>query len=385
MGGSEGQQAVNNLHTPDSLSISKRRTDLLGMPGIGDILGEYGAGKLSLEDAMSKASGLKYDPNKGRRDDIAKQIQELKASRANDPSQDNFRRTDEQIKNLEQEAFGLGDNLKDVDTAGLSDLLATDARTAGTFARGELMKDDFYKGGLESFKRAGENEQKYSKYADEDRLAMSGKDPSYGLTEGDYAAYGQGAGNIARMFGQQEQNLAQMLADRGMAAAPSGVGVAGFSGLQGNKAEQLAKLQTDIAQQRIDKAADMVQKRASLNQQLLGQTQDHMRGLGAQGQEALNKQIANQMGARQQNEKSLADVTEQEQNQMTLEQNQANEAFAQKKATKKSSLGEVIGDSITGNLANSVGSVFGAPGKLIDSMTTSAGKSIGSSFGKPPV
>lgn len=107
---------------------------------------------------------------------------------------------------------------------------------------------------------------------DEQNLASRG----YSLQPEDYEAYGQASGNIARMFGQSEQGLAQDLANRGL----SNSGVAGqqFSGLFGNKQEQLAQLQTQIAQRRMD-----------MNNQRLAQTRQFLGQLGAQAQGAIGQ------------------------------------------------------------------------------------------------
>lgn len=97
----------------------------------------------------------------------------------------------------------------------------------------------------------------------------------YSLQPEDYEAYGQASGNIARMFGGQEQGLAQDMANRGL--SNSGVAGANFSGLFGNKQEQLAGLQTQIAQNRMQ-----------MNTQRLGQMQNFLTNLGAQAQSGIN-------------------------------------------------------------------------------------------------
>jgi len=83
----------------------------------------------------------------------------------------------------------------------------------------------------------------------------------YSLKPEDYEAYGQASGDIARLFGQQEQNTAADLASRGLAAAPSGAAGVAYSGLQGNKNEQLAKAQTDIAQKRMQMNLNLTTKK----------------------------------------------------------------------------------------------------------------------------
>jgi hypothetical protein len=82
---------------------------------------------------------------------------------------------------------------------------------------------------------------------DEARL----RDQGFKLTNEDHEAYGQASDSIARMFGGQEQSLASALANRGLAAGGSGAAGAQFTGLQGNKNEQLGRMQMDIANQRM--------------------------------------------------------------------------------------------------------------------------------------
>ncbi len=100
----------------------------------------------------------------------------------------------------------------------------------------------------------------------------------------DIEAYGQASGDIARMFGQSENNMAQSLASRGLAASPSGAAGAMFSGLQGNKNEQLAQAQTDIAN-----------KRMQNTMQRIGQQQQFAAQLGGQAQNAVQNQFNNQL------------------------------------------------------------------------------------------
>lgn len=104
--------------------------------------------------------------------------------------------------------------------------------------------------------------------SEEQRLASQG----FQLTQDDREAYGQTAGDVSRLFGQQEQAATQNLARRGLASASSGASGAMFSGLAGNKNEMLAKAQTDIAN-----------KRMANTFQRLQQTRNQMQSLGVQG------------------------------------------------------------------------------------------------------
>jgi len=153
-------------------------------------------------------------------------------------------------------------------------LLATDPMSGSRFATEQVMNNPilgqlYGKGG--ALERA---------LAEEQELASRG----YKLQPEDHEAYGQASGEIARLFGQQEQALAQALADRGLSAAPSGAAQVQFSGLAGNKNEMLAASQRDIAQKRMD-----------MNRQRLRDVRQHYSGLGSQAQSAIQDQFGRQM------------------------------------------------------------------------------------------
>lgn len=98
------------------------------------------------------------------------------------------------------------------------------------------------------------------------------------LTEQDKTALGQASGNITRQYGQSGQSLANALSQRGL--GNSNIAAAKFSGLQGNQNEQLANLQTQMAQQRINN-----------NMQRLQQMQGFYNQLGQQAQGAMGQDI----------------------------------------------------------------------------------------------
>lgn len=125
-----------------------------------------------------------------------------------------------------------------------------------------------------------------SRLNDEEKQLSS---QGFKLTPEDMTAYGQTSGNIANMFGNQEQQAAQSLAKRGLASASSGASGALFSGLAGNKNEMLARAQTDVAQKRYQ---DTVQR--------LQGTRNQMQSLGAQASGDINDQFNRQLSGRQQ-------------------------------------------------------------------------------------
>lgn len=216
------------------------------------------------------------------------------------------------------------------------DMAQTNGITGSNIAS-EFVRNNPLSSGL--FGAGGIQDQSQARYgalntqADQDRLALSGRDQSYGLQDSDLAAYGQASGNIGRMFGGMEQNLAQSLADRGLASAPSGAAGGAFSGLMGNKMEQLAKSQFDIAQARINTAKDLASQRAANTLQQQSSNNSLMYNLGNLGQEAMNTQYGRQLAGAEyntnQNQAALTDA----QNKQIMDQNVANQQWEQQQAS----------------------------------------------------
>ena len=173
----------------------------------------------------------------------------------------------------------------------------------------------------------------------------------YSLQQEDHEAYGQTSGNLARMFGQQEQDVAASLASRGLAAAPSGAAGQAYSGLAGNKYEQLAKAQTDIAQ-----------KRMQTNMQRLQQTRSLMQGLGSDYGNQLSNQYNRNMAGIQARRGNTGAMAAQQQNQQGMAQGQANTAFEQKESTRTPGFGETmanLGTNFVGQLGGGLGQGLG--------------------------
>lgn len=161
----------------------------------------------------------------------------------------------------------------------------------------------------------------------------------------DLTAYGQVSGDIARQFGQSDQSLAQAMADRGLSS--SGVAASQFAGSLGNKQEQLAQLQTQIAQNRMN-----------MNLQRMGQLQNFIQGLGSQEQSAVNQKWGEEMQKNQMQYNQgigfLGNI-----------QNQNNEALQQRQQTSRpSDLSAGFSGAIGGlGMANSMmgsGGMFGS-------------------------
>lgn len=175
--------------------------------------------------------------------------------------------------------------------------------------------------------------------AEESNLASRG----YSLKPEDYEAYGQASDNIARLFGNQENNISQMLASRGLAAGPSGAAGVAYSGLMGNKNEQLAQAQRQIANDRMKMNADrLASVRSSVNQgnQLAQSAWDSQKQSNMAGSDDYQKRLMAAYGVTQ-------DFN-----------NQNAEQFKQDQATKFSPgalIGGVLGTAVSGGLGNLAG------------------------------
>lgn len=170
----------------------------------------------------------------------------------------------------------------------------------------------------------------------------------WSLTNEDRSAYGQASGDIARQFGESDQSLAQALSSRGL--SNSGAAGAAFSGSQGNKMEQLAKVQQNIAQQRFQS-----------NLQRLGQTQNFLSQMGNQASGNIQDQYnRNASGLQQQSTTGL--------NYLRSLQGQNNEQLKQQQQTQHaSSLSNAVNSGLAADqqdkqmgasLVSSVGSMM---------------------------
>lgn len=164
----------------------------------------------------------------------------------------------------------------DVQQDEINQLLATDAMAGSRFATDQVNSNPI----MGRLYGSGQDSALSRALAEEKQLASRG----FSLQPEDYEAYGQASGDITRQFGQQEQSLAQALADRGLSAGASGAAAVNFSGLAGNKNEQLAKAQMGIADMRMKK-----------NLERLNSTRQHMNQLGNQSQNAIQDQFNRQM------------------------------------------------------------------------------------------
>lgn len=193
------------------------------------------------------------------------------------------------------------------------------------------------------------------------QLASQGQDLAsrgFQMQGQDYEALGQAQGDINRQYGQYDNQLAQQLQARGLGGASSGAAVRGYSGLLGNKFEQLAKAQTNIAQKRLENAQGRLQQnyqmQAQLGQQAAGaQEQQAQRSLSARQQQA--NELSSAAGLRQGNVNSINEAQR--------------AAYADKAAAYKPSLLQGFGQG----LFSSAQQIGGVPGKFANSAAGSAG------------
>lgn len=154
---------------------------------------------------------------------------------------------------------------------------------------------------------------------EEQNLAKRG----YSLKPEDYEAYGQGSDQIAREFGAAGGNLAQALSDRGLSGS-AGPSAQAFSGLGGNKTEQLGQLQRQIANDRMN-----------MNMQRLGQTRSFLSNMAGQAGQQIQNQYGRQSSSEAQRFGELQAKNAAAQSRLTGMQNQANENLGQRAATEQ--------------------------------------------------
>lgn len=167
--------------------------------------------------------------------------------------------------------------------------------------------------------------------AEEQRLASQG----FQLTPEDREAYGQASGDIARLFDESEQSLANALSARGLDT--SGVAAQQFSGSQGNKREQLAKMQTDIAH-----------KRAENNKARLADTRQFLSQLGSQGNDAINSEQNRGMQRVNQYNDVLGNRANLSMNWLQARQGQGNKALEQEMGSEHNSQFNNIASGMAG-------------------------------------
>lgn len=143
----------------------------------------------------------------------------------------------------------------------------------------------------------------------------------FSLQPEDHTSYGQAMGNITRQFDNSDQSLAQSMSARGL--SNSGVAAQGFATQFGNKNEQLAQQQQQIAKQRFDS-----------NLQRLGQTQQFLGQLSGQASGNINDAYNRGFQGANQQYNIAKDQSQGAQNYLGAEQGQQNNGLQQEQATQ---------------------------------------------------
>ncbi len=224
--------------------------------------------------------------------------------------------------------------------------------------------------------------------------AMQGSSPLYGMTSTDLAAYGQAAGNIDRNYANYNQQIAQNLAQRGLGSASNGITAANYAGSMGNQMEQLASLQTQIAQNRIATAQGLTQSsvqdylsQLTGNNQTLSTDQTGQansgnlaNSLGTLGLNALNSQQAYNTQGANNILGSVANQNTAQQAQLAQAQNIENAGYGLALQNYQPNLGQQIVSGLAGGVTGAVGQGLGtalgsalSPAKAATQATSPAG------------
>jgi hypothetical protein len=223
-----------------------------------------GKGGLSEALGLSSAQGEYYKPNTELSDKISDETKYLTSKTASN-----------EIEGFKK--YGMKYMPEDVLNR---EAIVTDPIMGSRVAEKEATDSELLRG---IFRNEGKQQAVFDNLlAEQNRLSGQG----YNLQKEDREAYGQAAGDIQRQYAQQENDLTKQLAARGLASSGSGAAGAAFSGLAGNKYEQLAKMQTNLADKRMQNTAER-----------LNQTRSQIGQYATLGQAAKDAQNQRQMGA----------------------------------------------------------------------------------------
>lgn len=371
--GGDGKQAKNHIADNKGVQLLQGQADIASDPRLLDIMGKYSRGEMKLQDAL-KATGVNHGARKA---ELQKSIADMVAKRDGTgrsglngknagigaalmgpmgaigglfgPGDDDNGRgdMDAQIHAWEKELNDLGND--EMQNRSRQHQLYTDPSTGTLAATDQVKSNDLFKG---VFGEGGLNERILSEEQD---LAKRG----FSLQPEDFEAYGQASGETARMFGAEEQGLAQALASRGLSAAPSGAAGVGFSGLMGNKSERLAGAQRKIADDRM-----------KMNLERLNSA----RNFAMEGNKLAQAAVGDQYGRNRQGVQDYNTTLKDSANAAQMAQGQENIGFEQVEATRGPTLGEVA----MSTLGTAAGAGLGA---ATGGMGTSLGVGLGQKMG----
>jgi len=427
MGGG-GESAPNVIEPSKAAKMMEKNALLSRDPKIAKLLSDYGTGAISLKDAMAAGQGLAAMPDKQSwlNERMGSGLEAKKAAWTDRDLFDQtagskFRTKDTGTggKGLYKSKYDYGaggeqgytdeyrkwadERFKDSVTGDLNaqydklaqdnpyagtesmmmDLLTTNPLAAQRYGTDELKTNSltsgiFGEGGFQDRLQESEKEltgiTRGNEKSYQDLLNQIQDQNNYKLTNEDQTAYGQASGDIARLAGQQDNEAMANLAARGLASGTSGAAGAMFSGIQGNKFEQLAKAQTTLADNRYQKALDTFRLRGDVlgnksNTDLnnLNSTRTNVLNTGALGQTALSNLFNRNAQGRQMNENSLGNAADKTLANQIAAQNQLNTQFSQEQGTKGFGVSDMLGAAVGGG---------------IGAFTGGAGTAIGAGLGK---
>lgn len=259
------------------------------------------------------------------------------------------------IRDLQSGKISLADALKKSGNAAEVAALASSPVGAQLVASEQVRSDPLTSGFF------GEDGSLSRALSEEEELASRG----FSLQPEDYEAYGQASGNIARMFGKQEQSLAEALASRGLAAGGSGAGVKAMSGVMGNKFEQLGQLQRQIADDRMNK-----------NLQRLQQTRAYLTSLGGLGQDALNSAANRNMTGANRRTNTANALAGNELGSYSAVQSARQAEMESKTANKELGLSDALSSGIYKGVEGGTSAIFGGAGDKLSSSLFSPKKKV---------
>lgn len=262
MGGSDDKEIPNYLQSSDPYKFAVTQPTAVNGDRMRDILSNFSSGKESLQEALNavRQTSANQEHIKVLQAKIKGEEDYLKYGRPG--SYQTGGKTDHSLDGsissaLSQDKAELDRfDLSDYGTKAMENQLFVDPQTAGLAAAQQVQSNPLLSG---MFAKGGIQDQRQ---AQEQQLASRG----YSLQPEDYEAYGQASDQIARQYGGMENSLGQALANHGLSAGGGGAAVA-YSGLQGNKLEQLGNQQRQIAQARMStNLARLTQAQSAVNQ-----------------------------------------------------------------------------------------------------------------------
>jgi hypothetical protein len=330
--GGDGKQAKNIVADNKGIQLLQGQAGAASDPRLLDIMGKYSRGEMKLQDAL-KSTGADHS---ARKSELQQSIAKFKKLQDMGIDVNDTIEVAPQIASWERELNDLGND--EMQNRTRQHQLFTDPTTGTLAATDQVKNNDLFKG---VFGEGGLNDRILSEEQD---LAKRG----FSLQPEDYEAYGQASNETARMFGQEENSLAQALAARGLSAAPSGAAGVAFSGLMGNKHERLASAQRKIADDRM-----------KMNLERLNSA----RNFAMEGNKLAQAAVGDQFARNRQGVNDYNNTLKDSANAARMAQEQENVGFEQVEATRGPTFGEFMGDlgsMALGNFGGGLGKAAGS-------------------------